>query len=394
MKTLLVGYKASDLTKELLAGDVTCHTLDIYHRHAIEKVWHAKAICTPHLPEGPWDLIRFKTGPKLMSGELSLDLLQEIHHLLTKGDATFLSREGNRPPPSKGDATFLSREKKFSHRFLLDFVGRERDRNDLLNKIKDDPTRVRDFSSKWFASVPGGPKLEFTSFPGCFCHRRLDEGGLALAEVVTKDLLEAEGDSSSRDKNVASPLLASPLLASPLVAASEETRHSCRVSEKGLRLLDMGCGCGLVGYLIATRLSPSPSNSNSPSTSNSTSTSSLHLPISLTLVDSHSRAVEAAELNAKAFGLEAEVILADNGTPARMDGTFDVFVGNPPYYSDYRIADVFLETAARALKPGGVCYTVCKNAAGLEPVQKRYFPQVEIIKRRGYAVLKSTREKI
>ena len=109
------------------------------------------------------------------------------------------------------------------------------------------------------------------------------------------------------------------------------------------------------------------------------------------LVDSHSRAVEAAELNAKAFGVEAEVILADNGTPARMDGTFDLFVGNPPYYSDYRIADVFLETAARALKPGGVCYTVCKNAAGLEPVQLRYFPKVEVIKRRNYAVLKSVK---
>ena len=86
------------------------------------------------------------------------------------------------------------------------------------------------------------------------------------------------------------------------------------------------------------------------------------------------------------------MILADNGTPARMDGTFDVFVGNPPYYSDYRIADVFLQTAARALKPGGVCYTVCKNAAGLEPVQKTRFPTVEIIKRRGYAVLKSIKE--
>ena len=35
MKTLLVGYKASDLSKELRAGGVTCHTLDIYHRHAI-----------------------------------------------------------------------------------------------------------------------------------------------------------------------------------------------------------------------------------------------------------------------------------------------------------------------------------------------------------------------
>ena len=59
MKTLLVGYKAADLTPELLEGDVTCHVLDIYHRHAIEKVHHAKVVCSAHLPEGPWDLIRF-----------------------------------------------------------------------------------------------------------------------------------------------------------------------------------------------------------------------------------------------------------------------------------------------------------------------------------------------
>lgn len=288
-------------------GDVTCHTLDIYHCHAIEKVWHVKAICSPHLPEGPWDVIRFKTGPKLMSGELSLDLLQEI-------------------------AQQLGGELK-SPRFILDFVGRERDRNDLLNKIKDDPKRVRDFAAKWFASVPGGPKLAFTSFPGCFCHRRLDEGGLALAEVVSKDL-------SSSTSNL-----------------------------QPISLLDMGCGCGLVACLIASRFPA----------------------LSLTLVDSHTRAVEAAELNVKAFGLKAEVMLADSGTPACLDGTFDIFVGNPPYYSDYRIAEVFLETAVRALKSGGVCYTVCKNAAGLEPVQRRYFPQVEMIKRRNYVVLKSVK---
>ena len=79
MKTLLVGYKAADLDAGLLEGDVTCHVLDIYHRHAIEKVWHAKCVCSPHLPEGPWDVVKFRTGPKIMSGELSLDLLQEIH---------------------------------------------------------------------------------------------------------------------------------------------------------------------------------------------------------------------------------------------------------------------------------------------------------------------------
>ena len=319
MATLLVGYTASDLfergkhgkkfTASWLNEDVTCHCLDIYHRHAIEKTHHVKAICTPHLPEGPWDVIRFKTGPKRMSGELALDQLQEIH--------------------------LLMRQQKPAPKFELVYDGKERDRNDLLNKIKDDPDRVRDFSATWKASVPGIDPLTFTSFPGCFCHRRQDEGGLALAEVVSKDL------SSSIQQSSLNPR----------------------------RLLDMGCGCGLVGLLIAKAVKGG----------------------SLVGGDSHSRAIEAANLNAQALGVEAEMILSDNGTPARMDGTFDVFVGNPPYYSDYRIAEVFLDTAKRALKPGGVCYTVCKNAAGLEPVQRQYFPDVEIIKRRGYAVLKSVK---
>ena len=329
MKTLLVGYKAADLTPELLEGDVTCHVLDIYHRHAIEKVHHAKVVCSAHLPEGPWDVVKFKTGPKIHSGELALDLLQECYKV-----AGLRGRDA--PAPLSG-------------RVEVEFEGRERDRNDLLNKIKDDPKRVRSFKAEWPASVPGGEKLMFTSYPGCFCHRRLDEGGLALAEVVSRELLNTEAQ-----------------------------RHS----EEGLRLLDMGCGCGLVGFLIANRITRSIEQSNNLN----------NRTMSLVLVDSHARAVKAATENAAKFGIPAEVILSDNGTPARMDGTFDVFVGNPPYYSDYRIAEVFLETAKRALKPGGICYTVVKNAAGLKPVQERYFPHVEVIGRRGYNALRSVKE--
>lgn len=319
--TLYVGYKASDIKQEMLDDDAVFHTLDIYHRHAIEKVHHAKAVCAPHLPEGDWDKIRFLTGPKLMSGELSLDMLQECHRIAEKCGCGV----------------------------EVEFIGRERDRNDLLDKVRDRTDRV--FKSEWPASVPGGRRLMFTSYPGCFCHRRLDEGGLALAEVVTREL-----------------------------------KSRVEVEDRKLRLLDMGCGCGLVGFLITDYIRKSSPSALQLQLETSTSSS----PLDLVLVDSHSRAVEAAEENSKKFGIPAEVILSDNGTPSRMDGTFDIFVGNPPYYSDYRIADVFLETAKRALRPGGICYTVCKNAAGLEPVQKKYFPEVEIIKRRGYAVLKST----
>ena len=347
-KTLLVGYKAADLTPALLEGDVTCHTLDVYHRHAIEKVHHAKAICSAHLPEGPWDVVRFRTGPKLMSGELALDLLQECAKLV--GHAL-------KPP-----------------RFVLDYVGRERDRNDLLDKVRKDAKRERSFKAEWPASVPGGPKLMFTSYPGCFCHRRLDEGGLALAEVVSREMREGR---RKREEG----------------KSREGRLFSAGAGIGELRLLDMGCGCGLVGLLIATALTEGKSMKEEGKSKDSTllPSSFFALP-SLVLVDSHARAVEAATENAAKFGVPAEVILSDSGTPARMDGTFDVFVGNPPYYSDYRIAEVFLETARRALKPGGVCYQVVKNAAGLEPVQRRFFPDVEVIRRRNYAVLKSVNE--
>ena len=217
MKTLLVGYKVQDLFEvnrrgerrpvPWLDGDITCH-------------------------KDNWDLIKFKTGPKLMSGELSLDLLQEIHLLHPK-------------------------------RFELEFDGRERDRNDLIAKIKDDPDRVRDFSATWPASVPGGQKLMLTSFPGCFCHRRVDDGGLALAEVVARELSASKPFNSS--------------------------------TLQPFNILDMGCGCGLVGFLVAA--------SHKGDT-----------PVRLVMVDSHTRAVEAAELNAEKLGIPAEVILSDNGT--------------------------------------------------------------------------------
>ena len=294
MKKLLVGFRSSDLNSRLLEGDVVCHVLDVYVKHAIEKVFpSAKVVCSAHLPEEEFDVIEFKTGPKLMQGEVALSLLQEIA-LKKRGD---LSAPG----------------------FILHFEGKERDRNDFLAKVNGDPKRVRSFRAVWQASVPKGPRLDFVSYPGCFCHRRLDEGGLALAETVVREL-------SALPRN----------------------------GDEPLRILDMGCGCGLVGLLIASVI---------PN-------------IQLTFIDSHSRAIEAASENVRLHGIQnAEIVLADNG--------IDSLKGRKH----------FLDTARKCLKWGGAAYSVCKNAAGLEPVQLKYFDAVETIKRRGYAVLKSLANK-
>jgi 16S rRNA (guanine1207-N2)-methyltransferase len=39
---------------------------------------------------------------------------------------------------------------------------------------------------------------------------------------------------------------------------------------------------------------------------------------------------------------------------------FDLVLANPPYFSHYRIAELFLQTARKALKPGGVVNVVTK----------------------------------
>ena len=101
----------------------------------------------------------------------------------------------------------------------------------------------------------------------------------------------------------------------------------------------------------------------------------------------------AAKINAARAGIDARFILSDDGLPRGESetGRYSLVVGNPPYYSDYRIADVFMETAYRALRPGGRCLMVVKTATGLLALQEKYFRTAEVIKRRGYCVLRSVR---
>ena len=291
----------------------------------------------------PFDLALFMTTPQSMPAELVLDQLQDIHVNLTDGGALYAAFEGD---PDEALKTMrlvwksVNVLKRAKHAILFKAVKH------------GPPVKMRDFSATWEASVPGGEPLTFTTYPGCFCHRRPDAGGLALAEVAAR---EVNGESRKMKDDVLAPDL------SPFT------------------ILDMGCGCGLVGLLVADALrrhNPTIPQSHNPA---------------LTLIDSHTRAIAAAKENAARAGIEAEFILSDDGLPRGRVGEYDLFVGNPPYYSDYRIAEVFLETAYRALKLGGICLTVVKTATGLLALQEKYFRKAEIIKRRGYCVLRSVR---
>jgi 16S rRNA (guanine1207-N2)-methyltransferase len=358
-------------------AEVVAHAFDYHHARAIRKrlldeglparnvrcsagvgtvgTDPMPSVGTDPMPDcQPFDVAFFMTTPQSMPAELVLDQLQDIHANLAEGGALYAAFEGDPDEALKAmrlvwkNVNVLKRAK---HAVLFRAVKRGA------------PVKTRDFAATWEASVPGGEPLTFTTYPGCFCHRRPDAGGLALAEVAAREVKV----ESRKVKDEGLPPNPSPSTLHP----SPFTLH-----HSPFTILDMGCGCGLVGLLVADALRifhPSP------------------FTFHLTLIDSHARAIAAAKVNAARAGIEAEFILSDDGLPRGRVGEYDLFVGNPPYYSDYRIAEVFLETAYRALKPGGVCLTVVKTATGLLALQEKYFRKAEVIKRRGYCVLRSVR---
>lgn len=136
----------------------------------------------------------------------------------------------------------------------------------------------------------------------------------------------------------------------------------------GDAILDMGCGCGSVGISLAK---------NQPTAS-------------VCFVDSHSRATEITAENCRINGITGgSIVLSDQGLPP--EERFTLFVGNPPYYSNDRIADLFMRTAHETLVPGGRAYLVAKTAAHYVEYLKGLFGEVEILRRRGYEIAKAVK---
>ena len=101
----------------------------------------------------------------------------------------------------------------------------------------------------------------------------------------------------------------------------------------------MGCGCGSVATAVALR----------------------YPDAQVIAVDSHARAVQATEKTSEINGAENVSTILTSSGDVPQPGSHDLFLCNPPYYSDYRISELFLKAAEESLRIGGRIHLVTKQ---------------------------------
>jgi 16S rRNA (guanine1207-N2)-methyltransferase len=134
---------------------------------------------------------------------------------------------------------------------------------------------------------------------------------------------------------------------------------------EGDRVLDIGCGSGAVALAAAFRATS----------------------VAVVAVDSHTRAVECTARGASLNGLTNVTAILNHEGRTPEPGSYDLVLANPPYYSDYQIAEIFLQAARRALKPGGKVLLVAKSYAWYETRMPALFDDVQPHPHKQYTVI-------
>lgn len=138
----------------------------------------------------------------------------------------------------------------------------------------------------------------------------------------------------------------------------------------GQRVLDLGCGTGLIGAWAARRGAV------------------------VTLVDGDLQSVRSAEATLAANGLPGEVLHSDVDAALRKR-TFDVILTNPPFHVGrgvvLDVAREFIAATGRCLSPGGTLSLVANEPLPYEAAMGSLGPVRELRREGGFKVLAVTR---
>ena len=137
----------------------------------------------------------------------------------------------------------------------------------------------------------------------------------------------------------------------------------------GMKVLDLGCGCGLVGILAARICGEE----------------------NVIMSDIDPLAAEVAARNAARNGVGGVRTVVSDGF-SRIDGAgFDLILSNPPYQSDFSVAKRFIEKGFNRLRLGGKLMMVTKRRDWYRNKLIAIFGGVKVCQVDGYWVFEAER---
>lgn len=156
-----------------------------------------------------------------------------------------------------------------------------------------------------------------------------------------------------------------PKLFSPQgLDAGTEAMLSQVVFVEGQRVLDLGCGYGIVGIVAAKMVGEE----------------------NVVMIDNDPRAVQLARENSLLNGVSRVKVYQSDGFKDFFETGFDLILSNPPYHVDFSVPKAFIEKGFNRLAMGGKMYMVTKRHKWYKNKLVAIFGGVQVAEIDGYYV--------
>jgi 16S rRNA (guanine1207-N2)-methyltransferase len=136
------------------------------------------------------------------------------------------------------------------------------------------------------------------------------------------------------------------------------------------KVLDLGCGYGVVGILAAKLIGADK----------------------VTMLDIDGDAVVMARENARMNGVEGCKVIQSDGFQQLDEKDFTMILSNPPYHADFSVPKQFIEKGFNRLKVGGKLVMVTKRLDWYKNKLTAVFGGVRVSELDGYFVFTSIKK--